>query len=321
MSRILSLASVLLAWAIITSGAGERIAVQTPLGREMEFVARSFEPGEIILVRLTNPAGAKKASIRFLGQNFELRTKEGEGEPFAFIGLDLGIRPGNHEIEISFLGEDGRVENQSREILVGKREFPVKKLWVKEEFVTPPPEMEERIRWEAELLETIYGRRTERWLGDGDFILPLDGKMAQNFGERRVYNNIPRSVHAGIDISAPFGKEVRASNSGISVLATDLYFSGLTVILDHGLGLFSYYCHFSELRVKRGTQVRKGEVIGLVGSTGRSTGPHLHWSVKVFQSRVDPLSLLSFSFPEEPVKEILPRRPSIRLSSAFDFFR
>lgn len=294
-ARILGIAFIAL--TCLSGGGAERLVVETPLGREIEFVARAFQPGEIVLVRLTRPTGVRKVAVRCLGQEIFLSGEKTAGERFAFLGLDLGVQPGKHEVEVSLLGDDGQVENRVAEIVVGKREFPVKKLWVKDEFVTPPPEQEERIRLEAELLETIYGRQTDRWLGDGDFILPLEGKMAENFGERRVYNNRPRSVHSGIDISAPSGQEVRASNSGVVVLATDLYFSGLTVILDHGLGLFSYYCHFSELRVQRGHPVKKGETIGLVGSTGRSTGPHLHWGIKVLRSRIDPLALLGFSFP------------------------
>jgi len=103
---------------------------------------------------------------------------------------------------------------------------------------------------------------------------------------------VPRSTHSGVDISAPYGSPVRAANSGKVVLARELYFSGKTVILNHGLGLYTYYCHFSKIKVKLGDIVKKGDAVGLVGSTGRSTGPHLHWGVKVQDSRVDPLALL-----------------------------
>jgi len=95
-----------------------------------------------------------------------------------------------------------------------------------------------------------------------------------------------------LDIAAPAGTPVRASNSGQVVLADNLYFSGKTVIINHGLGVFTVYCHFSKIRIKRGEQVKKGEVIGDIGATGRVTGPHLHWGVKIFGSRVDPLALL-----------------------------
>jgi murein DD-endopeptidase MepM/ murein hydrolase activator NlpD len=276
----------------------ERLTLRSSLGCEIEFIARAFEPGEVVLARLIRTSGTMRAAVRFLGQEFELGGPGNGREHFAFIGLDLGVQPGDHLFEVSILGEDGRVENLKQGFRLRAREFPVKKLWVKEEYVTPPHGVQERIRWEAELLETVYGRMTPRWLGEGNFILPHDGKMALNFGERRIYNNVPRSSHSGVDISAPFGEPVRASNSGSVALARDLYFSGQTVILDHGLGLFTYYCHFSKLMVKRGDIVKKGDVVGLVGSTGRSTGPHLHWAVRILRSRVDPLALLSLWFPE-----------------------
>jgi len=291
--------AILLCLTLPVAASGvERLALKTPRGREVEFIAREFVPGEVVLARLTQAPGTIKAVVRFLGQEYELGTPESGREGFAFIGLDLGIKPGEHEFKVGILGEDGQTENLSQEFLLSARDFPVKKLWVKEEYVTPPPEVEERIRREAELLETVYGFLNPRWMGEGDFILPHDGKMAPNFGERRVYNNIPRSTHSGVDISASSGDPVRAANSGRVALARDLYFSGQTVILDHGLGLFTYYCHFSRLKVKRDEIIKKGDVIGLVGSTGRSTGPHLHWGAKILRSRVDPAALLWLRFPE-----------------------
>jgi len=271
----------------------ETIVLQSQLGTGIEFDCSSFEPGQIVLVRLAGAAGVKKVIVRFLNKTYVLEPAGAGGEPFALIGLDIALPPGSHAFDIAVSTKDGRRETLKKEFSFSAREFPVRKLWVKEQYVTPPPEVRARIQWEAELLESIYGIVTARWLGDGVFVLPSSGEMALNFGERRIYNNVPRSTHAGVDIRAASGSPVRAANSGRVVLARDLYFSGKTVILDHGLGLFTYYCHFSRITVKRGQTVRKGEVVGLVGSTGRSTGPHLHWGVKIQDSRVDPLALLS----------------------------
>jgi murein DD-endopeptidase MepM/ murein hydrolase activator NlpD len=144
----------------------------------------------------------------------------------------------------------------------------------------------------------VYSVREEKWLGEGAFERPHPGGMTPNFGEKRIYNNVPRSTHSGVDIEAAYGSPVRASNSGRVVLAKDLYFSGKTVIIDHGLGLFTFYCHFSRLNVSRGEMVKKGAVIALAGSTGRSTGPHLHWGVRLLGSRVDPAALLGLALQE-----------------------
>lgn len=268
------------------------VASDNSLKSSIEFQSSAFEPGGVLLATFNKNLGARKATIRFLDRTYTLGRTEDGLEALAFIGLDLQMIPGLYEMEISLEGEGGEKETIREEIRLNTREFPVKKLWVKEEYVTPPPHVQERIRREAELLRIVYSITAPVWLGEGGFILPHHGKVAPNFGERRVYNNLPRSTHTGVDISAPLGDPVVASNSGKVVLASDLYFSGKTVILDHGLGVFTVYCHFSKIEVKRGEIVKKRDVVGLAGSTGRSTGPHLHWGVKIYNSRVDPLVLV-----------------------------
>ena len=174
--------------------------------------------------------------------------------------------------------------------------FPKKSLTVKSEFVFFPPEVEERIRRESELLGTIYGIRSPVWRAEGAFEIPHPARALPNFGELRIYNGVPRSPHTGVDVEAGPNEFVRASNSGTVVLASELYLAGNTVVIDHGLGVFTFYCHFSRILVKRGDAVAKGGPVGRVGSTGRSTGPHLHWGVRIFDARVDPDSLLGREF-------------------------
>lgn len=256
---------------------------------------RAIHPGEVIKTILKSQAKIIRAHVLFNQKKYEMG-KGNESEMLAFIGLDLGLRPDPYTVKVVVQYQDGRTEDLRKEILVLPKEFPVKKLWVDERYVTPPKESLERIRRESDLVRVIYDVYTPRWLGDGAFILPALGETVPNFGEKRIFNDQPRSPHSGIDISSPLGTEVKASNSGRILLANDLYFAGKAVIIDHGLGTFSFYCHFSEIRVKRGTLVTKGDVIGEVGATGRVTGPHLHWSVRINGSRVDPFSLLSLNF-------------------------
>ncbi len=290
-------------WFLFAAGcvsihSGQTLSLRSSLGPGIEFTSSSFAPGGIVLAQLRGAEAVKKAVIRFGGETYELGPGDEGLEPFALIGLDLGLSSGTRVFEAIIQAKNGQTEVLKQEFPLQPREFPVKKLWVREEYVTPPAAVQERIKWEAELLQTIWSVVTPQWLAEGEFILPHLGEMAPNFGERRIYNNVPRSPHSGVDISAPAGDPVRASNTGRVVLARDLYFSGKTVILDHGLGLFTYYCHFSRVKVKRGEVVKKGGVIGLVGSTGRSTGPHLHWSVRIRETRVDPAALLNLSFQE-----------------------
>jgi murein DD-endopeptidase MepM/ murein hydrolase activator NlpD len=249
---------------------------------------RSLQPGETILVSLDDSLGIRFAVLRFRGRFYVLD----EAAPFALIGLDLDSKPGTYPMEITITRTDRGPEAVRKDVIVEAKEFSKTKLWVKEAYAVPPKEVEERIAREAELLASVFSMITKKWLGDGDFIVPHEGKAFPNFGQRRIYNNRPRSTHTGVDIAAPLGDPVRATNAGKIVLASDLYLGGKTVIIDHGQGIFSSYGHMSKLLVKRGGTVHKGEIIGLSGSTGRSTGPHLHWGMRIYEARIDPFSLL-----------------------------
>lgn len=265
-------------------------------GLRLAFRCRAFEPGEILLVSLENDPGIKSARLVFLDHNYLFQNLGIPNQLLCLVGLDYLLKPGLYPFQAIIEKHNRRREILEIEMYLFPRKFPTKKLRVKEEYVIPPPQVEERIRREEELLRVIYDILTPRWLAEGSFILPFRGRITAGFGEKRIYNNIPRSTHTGIDIAAPLGAPIFASNSGRVAVASDLYFSGKTVIIDHGWGLFTFYGHLSRILVRRGESVKKGTIIGLVGSTGRSTGPHLHWGVRIFDGRVDPLSLISFSF-------------------------
>jgi murein DD-endopeptidase MepM/ murein hydrolase activator NlpD len=257
---------------------------------------RTLNPGEIVKVSIIGRSDIKTARVQFNGTTYPMSRGTNPGEYFALIGLDLGLEPSSYPLKYTVVFTDGHFETTEENITVLAKDFPVKKLWVDEKFVTPPEDALQRIREESAILKSVYGIFTPEWLGSGAFIIPSEGEVHPNFGERRFFNNKPRSSHSGVDITSPFGAPVLASNAGRIVLASDLYFAGKTVIIDHGLGVFSLYCHFSRFRVKRGDFVQKGDVIGEIGSTGRVTGPHLHWGIKIQGSRVDPFSLFSLSF-------------------------
>ncbi len=267
--------------------------------------SHSFQPGDVVKVTLHDSSGyVKFVQLRFQDRKFPMVKLENFHKFIAFIGLDLGIKPGNYSLFVILLNEDGQQQSKKEQIFVLPKEFPLKKLWVDEKYVTPPEDSLERIKRESELLSAIYGMYTPMWMGEGKFIIPSEGEMAPNFGERRIFNNQPRSPHSGIDISSPFGADVKASNSGSVVVANDLYYAGKTVVIDHGLGVFSIYCHFSKITVRIGDQVSKGDVIGEIGATGRVTGPHLHWAFKASGSRVNPLSLLKLDFSKDSRNEM-----------------
>jgi murein DD-endopeptidase MepM/ murein hydrolase activator NlpD len=131
---------------------------------------------------------------------------------------------------------------------------------------------------------------TDRAINAGslEFITPVEGRISSPFGKRRILNDQPRSPHSGLDIAAPEGTPIKAAAAGIVRATGDYFFNGNTVLIDHGQGLITMYCHLSKIKVELNATVEQGEVIGLVGQTGRVTGPHLHFSVNLNQARVDP---------------------------------
>ncbi len=206
-----------------------------------------------------------------------------------FIGVGavaIDARPGTHRIQLQS-GEERRY----LKLLVRRTRFPRKALRLPDEKVFLSEEDMERVNREEEKLKLLWQRETER-LWEGSFILPLENRVSTVFGEKRVLNRRKTSVHQGIDIKGREGEEVRAANSGKVVLAEELFFGGNTIIIDHGQGIYTIYMHLSAFNVKCGDTVSKGDWIGHVGSTGRSTGPHLHFGVKIIQVSTNPLSLV-----------------------------
>ncbi len=282
----------------LQAGAINRDLLRTPSGLTVEMVFRATQPGEPLCFILEDGAGLPRCTVEFLGHTAVLRPQGTRGRAIAFLGIDLGVKPGTYPLELRSRTRAGVVETVHRDLIVAAREFPTQKLWLRRDMVTPPKSMQETIKRESEILSWIFSTTTPDWLGDGAFAVPSRAAMSPNFGERRIVNNIQESIHSGIDVMTPFGDPIRAVNSGEVALAGNMYFSGKTVIIDHGLGVFSFYCHLSKLLVKRGMTVKKGEVVGECGSTGRSTGPHLHWAMRVLDSRVDPEAMLLFPLDE-----------------------
>ncbi len=180
----------------------------------------------------------------------------------------------------------------TRLLHVIRKRFRTRRLRVDRSFVEPPASARDRIERESRLMEALFDTTTpRRW--EGAFWLPVSQPPVSNFGARSVFNGQPRNPHAGVDFGSPAGTPIAAPGAGRIVLADSLYFTGNTVIVDHGLELVSVFAHLSKISVRKDEEVERGAVIGLVGATGRATGPHLHWSVRLRGARVDPLSLMA----------------------------
>ena len=211
----------------------------------------------------------------------------------AIIGADVDAKAGTSRL---------RLIARTRGGAESRAEVPVKnrvKSFRHESFKVPPgfdqmtPENLEEVRREQAAFTRAFAAPAPDRLWDAPFIRPVpQQESASSFGRRRIINGTPRAPHSGVDLSAPAGTEVAAANHGKVVLNGDFFFAGGSVVLDHGGGLFTMYFHLSEIRVGEGQLVRKGDVLGLSGATGRVTGAHLHWGARLANARIDPLELL-----------------------------
>ena len=210
----------------------------------------------------------------------------------ALWGFDFESGTGPRGVRIESIGSCGDAHARSWSVRVASGRFPSQTLQVDPAYVEPPPEERERIQREREKIARLWSAPAtpRRW--SGPFRLPVKAPLRANFGARRLFNGKPRSSHNGVDLAAASGAPVTAPAQSAVVLAEDLYFSGGTVILDHGGGLFTTYFHLSRIDVKPGDRIGLGDSLGAVGATGRATGPHLHWGARVHGARVNPLDLL-----------------------------
>ena len=209
------------------------------------------------------------------------------------VGVDLDSRPGDHAVDVTFAYEDGHTRVVEEPVMVNAGQYPTTELQVEERYVELSPEDQARADREAAETSAIYDTFTLQRYWSEPFEVPVRGaKDGRNFGHRRVFNGQPRAPHSGADLRAGTGTPIYAANRGRVVLAKDLFFSGNAVYIDHGYGLFTTYLHLSEIDVKVGEVVERGQQLGLAGATGRVTGPHLHWGVRLLDARVDPFSLV-----------------------------
>lgn len=175
-------------------------------------------------------------------------------------------------------------------VAITPRSFPTERVnGVPEKTVKPPPEIAARIEREQAQVNAVRTRDDDRTDFEEHFIWPVQGRISGVFGSQRIYNGTPGAAHSGVDIAAAKGTPIRVPAGGIVTFANpDLYLTGGTVLIDHGHGVSSNFLHMSRIDVKVGQKVAQGEVIGLVGATGRATGPHMHWGMNWFDVRIDP---------------------------------
>ena len=196
-------------------------------------------------------------------------------------------RDSPEEVQVRTTGPDGRVSEET--LSLAQRDYEIQRIdGLPENKVTPPEDLLQRIRDEAAAVRAARARESLEAGFDSGWIWPTKGRITGVFGSQRVLNGKLRQPHYGIDIAAPVGTPVLAPADGVVSFAhPDLYYSGATLMIDHGLGLASTFLHLERITVAEGERVRQGQQIATVGSSGRSTGPHLDWRINWFEARLD----------------------------------
>jgi len=259
---------------------------------DVSYRARAIAPGELIELVATSSTSLAAVTGEGFGERIVF-VEDQDGRWRGLLGLDLDTRTGPGKVTISTLLAGGAPGPGSRKVFdVQPKAFPTRHVTVEESYVNPPAAVLARIERESKAVQAILSRVTPSRNWTGPFVAPVPGPAISSFGRRSVFNGQPRSPHSGTDFRAAAGTPVKAPNRGQVALAEEQYFSGNVVLIDHGLGMYSFLAHLSKITVKAGQVVDRGEVVGLSGATGRVSGPHLHWTVRLNGARVDPLSVL-----------------------------
>ena len=275
------------------AGSGEAAFQRLKCGESEFFIyPPKPRPGQALAV-FCRPLRADAVAfkrVRFAGRSFLLEKISGGWR--GVVAIPLGTAPGSHAL----IFETGAGARQELTLEVVAHDYGEQRLTLPKKMVTPMrPETLAKIKSDRKLLRRVYGSSGGRLLFHDEIAPPLHSRLTSTFGRRRLLNGKPKAPHGGIDYKAPVGVPVPAAGDGRVVLAGNLYYSGNIVIIDHGLDIFTLYMHLSRIDCHPGDVVRRGQIIGRSGRSGRVTGPHLHWGVKIAGVFVDPLEFAGLS--------------------------
>jgi murein DD-endopeptidase MepM/ murein hydrolase activator NlpD len=276
---------------LITSRVGVAVAQSDgEISFEIRPGSASATPGGVAGLSVQAPAELATVEGQAFGR--EIRFSRIGGSWSGLVGVALDTAPGTYTVVIRATTGEGRSDSRELPLIVRAKTYETRRLRVSEAFVNPPASEVERILREAAQLEHVMTHSERGRLWRESFLLPVPGTPTSSFGRLTFLNGKRQGRHLGADFQAASGTPVRAPNAGRVVLAAPLYFSGTTVVIDHGDGLLSLLAHLSSINVTEGALVQRGEVVGLSGATGRVTGPHLHWAVRLENVSVDPDALV-----------------------------
>jgi len=261
--------------------------------------------GGPVLFRVKPPVKVESLTGTWLGHQFAFSYEASTKTWFALAGTNLDTAPGTYSLELTATSTSSKTPLSSTPMTLTRRfavvdgKYPKLpgKLSVEGKFTEPDPEQQKQIEEASQVKKDYLSRVTPEREWSGQFAAPADAEISDVFGIRRVFNGKTQSTHYGLDFRAHTGTPVTAMNDGTVLLARFLYYEGNFVVIDHGQGLLTLYLHLSELKVKEGDAVKRGQVVGLSGGTGRATGPHLDVRVRWQGIYLDPARLLQLSLP------------------------
>ena len=285
--------------AVSTAATEESAHAQSATDRAAPEVTLStvdVETGGTLFVQIDcrrMPAACRDLRLSYHDQGIMVfpHPVKGPAVQAGLVGIPLTAPAGKTHLTIEW-GSGAQRLAQKVPFEVRQGTYGEETLTVDPRHVRPNPKELDRIRREQEELKQIYASGSRSRLWQGAFRIPVPGEMNGPFGTRRVFNGELQSHHTGTDFRAQTGDSVHAAAAGVVRLAKDLFYSGNAVIIDHGAGVFTSYSHLSRIDVKVGQKIGKGQAVGLAGATGRATGPHLHWGVKVNSINVNPLAFV-----------------------------
>lgn len=241
----------------------------------------SAVPGGVVILPLS-PVANEKPKATFAGKPVLVVAENGLWQ--AILGVPLDLKPGTHQLEV-----DKHGQQRSLTFKINDKQYPTQHITIRDKRKVNPNRYDmDRINRESKRIDAALQHWTDNSEVPFDFIWPVKGEVSGLFGRRRVFNGEPRKPHSGMDIAAATGTPIQAPAAGIIRGTGDYFFNGNTVFIDHGQGLVTMFCHLSRIDVKDGQTVKQGQTIGLVGATGRVTGPHLHFGVSLNDERVEP---------------------------------
>jgi murein DD-endopeptidase MepM/ murein hydrolase activator NlpD len=253
--------------------------------------------GTPVLFQITTPKPARSLSAKWLDHEVSFSFDADQKAWFGLAGASLETKPGTYPIELRAETTSGQALTYKQGIKVLRQRYPKVTLTVPGRYTAPDPEQLRIIERDKEVKAEAFKALTAEREWKGSFQRPVTAEISDVFGVQRIFNGAVQSTHQGLDFRVPTGTPVSAVNGGTVILARPLYFEGNCVVIDHGQGLLTLYLHLSEMRVKEGERVAKGQPIGLSGGTGRATGPHLHLAVRWQGVYLNPAGLLSLQLP------------------------